>query len=77
MTKPPHNDLSRRERRVRLPVQRQEQILEIDPADQHADGRHDDVVDERGDDLAERGTDDDPDRQVDDVAAGGELSEFL
>ena len=61
------------ERRVRagdrpLP-QGQEQVGEVDSAEEHADRRHDDVVDQALHHGAERGADDDADGQVDDVAA--------
>ena len=59
------------------PCQRYRELREIDAAEQHADGRHDDVVDQRRDDLAERRADDDADGHVDDVAAHGELFELF
>ena len=42
---------------------RTSEVGEVDAAEDHADRRHDDVLDQRGHDRAERGADDDADRQ--------------
>ena len=52
------------------------QLGEVHLAQQQADGRHDDLIDQAGDDLAERGADDDADRQVDNIAARGEFTKL-
>ena len=65
------------ERGVGVPVEREKKIAEVDPAGQHADERHDDVVDERCDDLPERAADNDADRHIDHVPLYGEVLEFL
>ena len=62
---------------VGVAVERHEQIAEVDPAGQHADERHDDVVDERCDDLPERAADNDADRHIDHVPLYGKFLEFL
>lgn len=65
------------ERGVGIPVEREKKIAEVDPAGQHADERHDDVVDERCDDLPERAADNDADRHIDHVPLYGKFLEFL
>ena len=55
------------ERGVGIPVEREKKIAEVDPAGQHADERHDDVVDERRYDFPERAADNDADRHIDHV----------
>ena len=65
------------ERGVGIPVEREKEIAEVDPAGQHADERHDDVVDERRYDLPERAADNDADRHIDHVSLYGEVLEFL
>jgi hypothetical protein len=63
-------------RSVLLPVQGNEQIGKIDPAGDHADGRHHNVVDQRLDDGGEGGADDDANRHVYHIAAEREFLEL-
>ena len=62
---------------VAAAVERDEQAAEVDAAGQHADQRHEDVVDQRRGDRAERRADDDADGHVDHIAAHGERLEIL
>ena len=69
--------LGGRERGERLAAQIDEQVGEVDAAEQETDRGHDDVVDERRHDGAEARADDDADREVDDVAPHDEGLELL
>ena len=59
-----------------LPGQRDEVVVEVQPAEDPADERHDQVADDRIDDLAEGAADDHADGQVDDVALEREFLEL-
>ena len=65
------------ERRVLSRAQHQEQVREVDAAEQLADGRHQHVAHERAHDLAEGAADDHADGQIEDVAAQRELLELF
>jgi hypothetical protein len=64
------------DRHAAVGVQVDHELREIDPAEQKADRRHDDVVDQRGDDCAQRGADDHADRQGERVGLQQELAEL-
>jgi len=49
----------------------------VDPAEDDADDRHEDVIDERIDDRPEGAADDDADGKVHDVAARDKCLEFI
>ena len=55
----------------------QEEIGKIHAAEQEANRRHQDVIDEWRDDLAKGSTDEDTDGHVQDIAAHNEFLEFL
>ena len=54
----------------------EEDIREIDAADEETDDRGDDILDQASDDAGEGGADDDADREIDHVAAHNEGLEF-
>ena len=57
---------------------KQEEVAgEVEPAEDLADDRHDDVVGEAGDDLGERGADDHGDGKVEHVALGDERAKVI
>ena len=53
------------------------QVFKIDAADDHADHRHDDIVDQGIDNGRESRTDDNTDSQINDVAARNEYFELM
>jgi hypothetical protein len=53
------------------------EIGKIDPAEQHADGRHQDIRHQALNDCAEGAADNDADRHVNHIAPHGEFLEFL
>src|SRR5437899_4758416 len=63
------------ERRIGLPRQADEEVLEVRAPEEPPDRRHQDIVDERGDDGAEARADDHADREVDDATAHDERLE--
>src|SRR6185369_823288 len=65
------------QRRVMLPRQIEEEVLEVHSAENQADRWHQDVVDERGHDLAERAADHDGHGEIHDVAPRDELLELF
>src|SRR5262249_32398072 len=65
------------ERSVVLAVQRDEDAAEVDSAGDHADRRHDDIVDQRSYDGGEGGADNDADRHVHHVAAERKFLELF
>src|SRR5690606_1681393 len=60
-----------------LPVEGQVVVAEIQAANDHADYRHDHILDQRIDNFAESGADDYTDRQIDYIAFHGKCLEFL
>ena len=66
-----------RQRRVALAVEADEQLTEIDFAEDQPERGHDDVVNQGGDDFAEGCADDHADGEVDGVAFRDEGFEFL
>ena len=64
-------------RRFRSLLQHDEQVGEVDAAQEQPDGGHDHIGDERLDDRAEGGADHDTNRHVHDIAAHGKFLEFL
>ena len=58
-------------------VEHVEQAREVDAAEEQADGRHDDALDERRDDLPNAAPMIDADGEIDDVAARDEVAEFF
>src|SRR5262249_54746579 len=65
------------ERSVVLAVQRDEDAAEVASAGDHADRRHDDIVDQRSYDGGEGGADNDADRHVHHVAAERKFLELF
>lgn len=57
-------------------LQNDRQLAEVDSADENAQRRHDDIVNQRRSDFAEGTTDDHTDGEVDNIAAHGEGFEF-
>lgn len=58
-------------------IEADKQLAEIDFAEDEAERRHDDVVDDGGDDFPESRTDDHTDGEINGVAFGDEGFEFL
>jgi hypothetical protein len=69
--------LGRRQAGVGRAAQVDEQVAEVDLAQQQADGGHDDVLDQRVDHCPEGCADDDAHGQVDYAAAHDEFLKFL
>src|SRR5690242_13511256 len=58
-------------------IEHHKETREIDLAEQHSDGWHDDAFDKRGDNFSKSGADDYADSKIDDVTACNEFSEFF
>src|SRR3546814_1243026 len=60
-----------------LAAEQDELAREIDPAENPADQRHNQILGQRTGDRREGAADDGTDRQVDDIAAGDKFPEFI
>jgi hypothetical protein len=60
-----------------LSIQHDKEVREIDPSENQADDRHEDIIDQRRNNFAKRGADNNANREVDYVSLKSKFPEFV